>query len=265
MKIITISSMEDLIYRLLNFPNNYVFRGHSVAEWKLIPSLERIISTEKWDAGYVTKLEDYSLSQFKSRFHLYDRENKSPVSKLEWLSIMQHYGTPTRLLDFSTSPFMALYFAIENNALAYPSDCAIYAIDFSAVMKKSVSIINEICPELGLDFMVVSQEQNIYYDEIIDNSHFDVIWITEPQQLNARLDRQGGSFILSGNKGVRLEELLFSEPYSDCDIQKIIVQKKFFPNVYALLNKINISSRTVYGDLQGFAKSLGMEMTYYAG
>jgi len=264
MKTVTINDIQDLIRELLSFTNHYVFRGQSVSEWKLTPALERIISSEKWNAETVERMEEYSLNKFTSRFHLYDRENKLPVSKLEWLSLMQHYGVPTRLLDFSSSPFLALYFAMENTTFESSSDCAVYAIDYRGVMNESLRIANSHDTALALDYHMVTREKKDLFDEVVISHSIDVVWVTEPQQLNARLDRQEGSFLISGNKGFRLEELLFSKTYSTCDIVKIIISSKLFSQVYALLNRVNINSRTVYGDLQGFGKSLGMEMAYYA-
>ena len=74
--------------------------------------------------------EERSLTRFRSEFNLYTRDMERPDKKLSWLSLMQHYGVPTRLLDFSTSPYVALYFAIENLAPQKDGDLAIYAIDY---------------------------------------------------------------------------------------------------------------------------------------
>src|SRR5882724_2238164 len=100
MKQVAIGSVAQLLEDLNNLPNHYIYRGHANAEWRLESSLERVIGTG-WSEESARKFEERSLDVFKSKFHLYDNENIPPDSKLAWLSIMQHYGVPTRLLDFT--------------------------------------------------------------------------------------------------------------------------------------------------------------------
>lgn len=98
-----IEDMDQLIRELNELPNNYIYRGQADAGWGIQSSLERVIGSG-WSKETAKRFEDFSLSQFQSKCHLYDRENVEPSSKLAWLSVMQHYGVPTRLVDFSESP-----------------------------------------------------------------------------------------------------------------------------------------------------------------
>jgi hypothetical protein len=134
MKLVEIVSVEQLLKELNSLPNHYIYRGHSDARWNLQSSLERVIGAS-WSADTAKKFEEYSLNVFQSKFHLYDKENIVPDSKLAWLSIMQHYGVPTRLLDFTASPYVALYFALEAYEPQTKKDFAVFAIDYSAIMQ----------------------------------------------------------------------------------------------------------------------------------
>ena len=88
---------------------HWVFRGHSDCNYKLIPSVGRSphssASREKHE---------------RSLFEIFRREAHGclptmPGSEWEWLSLAQHHGLPTRLLDWTHNPLAALYFAVEAN------------------------------------------------------------------------------------------------------------------------------------------------------
>ena len=53
------------------------------------------------------------LDEFPRRASRYFGSNQQPADQLEWLSWMQHFGAPTQLLDFTYSPYVAVYFAFE--------------------------------------------------------------------------------------------------------------------------------------------------------
>ena len=113
MKTIHLDDTDALLKEFNSLGNSYMYRGHSDSAWQLRTTLERSCGG-KFSREFANTCEHYSVEQFKSKFHLYDRENAKPESLLEWLSLMQHYGVPTRLLDFTTSPYVALYFALED-------------------------------------------------------------------------------------------------------------------------------------------------------
>src|SRR3569833_1880983 len=109
---VRLESPDDVIRKLNELPNSYIFRGQASADWRIESSLERTLG-KLWSPANAAKFEEYSLDRFRPKFHLYDGENIEPVSRLAWLALMQHYGAPTRLVDFTESPFVALYFAME--------------------------------------------------------------------------------------------------------------------------------------------------------
>ncbi len=263
MKECEINSVEDLISFLNLLPNHFIYRGHADAAWPLQSSLERIIGS-KWSSEEAKKFEEYSISQFKSKFHLYDHENIQPNSKLAWLSIMQHYGVPTRLLDFTESPYVALYFALEAYTPQTHNDLAIFALDYSTVMDRSIQHINSKDSTFKETRTSIVEKQDEIFDNVVDQSAYDIAWIAEPKQLNARLDRQAGSFLLSGNRGLRIQEVLDSKLYIDVKIHKIRVSQSLYTNIFTLLRKMNITSKSLYGDLDGLARSIRMQMQIYS-
>ena len=217
-----------------------------------------------WSAEKAQKLEDFALQQFRSKFHLYDHENSHPSSKLAWLSVMQHYGVPTRLLDFTESPYVALYFALESYTHHLERDIALFALDYSAVLQKSIDYIKSKDSGFNETRATVFDKQDQIFDSVVDRFCYDIAWIAEPQILNARIDRQGGSFLLSGNRSLQIESVLALPLYSDVTFKKLVIPSQLVPNVYALLRKMNITSKSLYGDLEGLARSIRMQLQLYA-
>ena len=97
----------------------------------------------------------------------------------------------------------------------------------------------------------------------MDRFAYDIAWVAEPKLLNARLDRQVGSFLLSGNRDLRIEEVLASTLYLDAELFKYTIPAELCSGIFALLRKMNITSKSLYGDLDGLARSIRMSMQMY--
>lgn len=99
-----INSVSDLLKHLKSDTKNIKsplwFRGHSKLEYKLLPSLFRYQTLPN---------ESNLIEKFKQNATLL--LNPSGLIDYDWLFLMQHNGVPTRLLDWSESPLVALYFA----------------------------------------------------------------------------------------------------------------------------------------------------------
>lgn len=95
--------------------HSYIFRGQARADWSLIPSLVRHSITAKLDAEQTSEIEKAALKDFQAQAHLHlpPRMIYQRDELISWWVLMQQYNAPTRLLDWTNSPFVAAYFAVE--------------------------------------------------------------------------------------------------------------------------------------------------------
>jgi FRG domain len=80
------------------------FRGHSKQNWKLLPAFQRLNKPTS---------EINLINKFRQNANLLLDSN--PKSDFDWLFVMQHYGVPTRLLDWTESPLVGLFFAVSDH------------------------------------------------------------------------------------------------------------------------------------------------------
>jgi len=125
-----ISSVPELIAALERDHKDYKgsiwFRGHAKKSWKLNPGYLRLENPPS---------ESTLLKRFKqSAAMLLERD---PKDSFDWLFLMQHYGLPTRLLDWSESPLVALYFAIDDHEDHHDEDAAVWCLRPSELNKKA--------------------------------------------------------------------------------------------------------------------------------
>lgn len=227
------------------------------------PSLERLVKPTR-DGTLAKKFEDHYIRVFQSKFHLYDTENQQPSTKLAWLAMMQHYGVPTRLLDFSESPYVALYFALEGFNPRQQDDLALFAVDYSEFNKRSLFQLKKLKIPIPASLSDFELQKDQIFEKYLDVADYPLVWMTEPQQLNKRLDLQKGSFVFSTDVTATLEDVLMSSVYSGCRTIKFSISKALHTNIFALLRKMNLDSRVLYGDLHGLGRSIQMEMIAYS-
>jgi len=127
--------MDTLAYTL-DINQTFWFRGHSSKNWSLTPSALR------YDNNYKRKQALELVSQLKRYLPFKLSRLPDPEDELDWMQVAQHYGIPTRLLDWTQNAAVALYFAcrdqqnddgliitinpLELNAAVTPTDVRIF-------------------------------------------------------------------------------------------------------------------------------------------
>jgi len=115
------------------YRKTWIFRAHKSATYALEPFIEREARGNRlsWKP-----LESQLLKEFQTKapLHIGSDRLPHPNDKLSWLALMQHLGVPTRLLDFTYSPYVALYFALRDRSTDKPaSPPEVWAINVVAV------------------------------------------------------------------------------------------------------------------------------------
>ena len=181
---------------------------------------------------------------------------RSSHSDDEWdnMFIMQHYGVPTRLLDWSESPFVALYFALHPRAGGYTDDPVVWMVQ----PKKWNSSV-----------MPIPEDE----DHILDKSHrrladygfgrdFDM-YREEPLMMRGsynspRIVAQRGCFTIFGKKFQPLQGYVEESTEMEDDVlQKVVVDKAHALGIFQSLLRKGITETFVYPDMEG----LSLEVT----
>src|SRR6185312_15523507 len=100
------------------------FRGHLVVNWRLIPKLYRPEFKDSDEAEIRFQFQSRALQLLENR--------RRPTTEWEWYFLMQHYGAPTRLLDWTDNPLVALYFALNDPRSGGPppdQDAAVWVLN----------------------------------------------------------------------------------------------------------------------------------------
>lgn len=282
---------NDLVLLNQKFLGKFVFRGQADSSWDLSTSLERMVKLHT--PNYVDKnlpaiYESNMLSDFKWKYPLYEKQIIPDINdNLEWLALMQHYGAPTRLLDFTNSLFVALFMALDNS---FCESSCIWGINRFFVDRQATKLCLESEGRVPGSISHTKLEQ---FKKEKANSYIDVyrpeinneLYIITPTLCNERISHQQGLFIMPSNIQIPFQECLdavlsTAEPkieninvpikdlldYSYTDsgkvaqndilLFKINIPKKHKLYLTKLLNQMNVTAETLYPGLAGMAKSM---------
>ena len=255
----------------------WVFRGMRNCGWSLKTTLEREIQK----AGIaVDKTPDYEkslLRKFKRHFHHFDSYHPAESETVEWFAMMQHYGAPTRLLDWTYSFFVALYFAIEDSEIN--NKVSVWVIDAKWCANAAMNSINKIgrsIPKAQGKYHYSWEIKSLHekngsikfgqdgtaFDFVFGPSgsmYGEFVYPMNPFFLNQRLTSQLGLFLCPRNITTSFERNLEAMPEADqvkcLDVE--LINKDLRDQILRNLYHMNITRASLFPGLDGFAKSLG--------
>jgi hypothetical protein len=252
----------------------WVFRGQRNATWDISSSLERPIpdsirysNEEKIKnliGDFLEAAEGPVFNKFTERLDQYVGLEEGTGTILGKMALMQHHGVPTRLIDFTRSPYVAAFFAVED-ALNPEGQCAVWVMSVEWCQAKSVEAVRKRKKLSEKDF---PDDVDFSLDEILDEtvfrSNIPLVAPLQPLKLNARIASQQGLFLCPGEMSMTFMDNLCA--LSKDGLSKVLYKITFPANwrstILFDLNSMNIGPHTLFPGLDGFAKSIRLELSW---
>ena len=221
-----INKLSDLIKILENLedPGNYLFRGQRKASWPLLPKIARIMGG------------DCSLEEEKEIFKTFIKNSHpltstQPENSLSWMAVAQHHGLPTRLLDWSLNPLVALWYSVNER----PPD-----------MDDGVLWVYEPPRDTLVNLLDTSKEPDPF---VIDR-----VYVYYPQHEDLRIRAQSGVFTIHCRK---MKNQQF-DPFEESNIYeetltKFLIPTDSFEGIRKSLRHCGVHAASLMPDLDGLA------------
>jgi hypothetical protein len=250
------------------FKDNGSFRGQSDASWHLVTALDRaVVKTFSVDTPHVQSTttmrvniaenEKTLLLAFQRGAHHHLARTPHHDQTIDWLAMMQHYGAPTRLLDWTRSPYVALYFALQGTT---KGDASIWSIDMKWFEERSLQLVRQQHPAWpdGSDFRASYEYTNRL---VLRNDNPNVIVPVTTLELNERMAAQQGHFLCSLRLDINFTSLLLGMLIRPSPVRRQVVSKIVINTGQRIpflkeLRRMNIHSASLFPGLDGFSRSL---------
>lgn len=239
---ISIRSIGDLIDRVRALPptqQKWLFRGQADAIWELRPGVHR---------GYSPQQERYLTNEFRvrarSRYFSCPTSNDYPG----WLALMQHYGLPTRLLDWTYSPLIAAFFAVHPDycppVCAAHRDASIWALDASKLNESQ-----------GFEPLIFPLDA-ASYEPLIEpafknRQELDSVGVAMALEHDQRIQLQQGAFTIHSSR-IPINQLDGAENW----LRRFIIKHTDIPQFFDELTLLGVRKYTLFPDLSTLTSEL---------
>jgi len=227
------------------FRSPFAFRGLGRAGHVMSSSLFRLT------AGADTRrLEMALLRNFRKYAHV---EQLGADSIWDWLALGQHRGLPTRLLDWTYSPLVALHFATEDPALMQ-EDGTVWCVNFVEANRQLPSHLRRIMRREGSDTVTVDMLNSFRSLEDFDALARDTFLVfLEPPAVDRRILNQFALFSLMSSPTASMDDWLQRHPRL---CRRVTIPKALKWEIRDKLDQANVNERVLFPDLDGLSRWL---------
>ena len=217
----------------------FAYRGVSDAAFELETGLRRLTGRD-------------TEAHLVRNFRKYARRSVDPGDSIwNWLAVGQHYGLPTRLLDWSFSPYVALHF-VTANLEQYDTDGVVWAVNFRETNRRLPDRLRDVLEAEGSDVFTAEMLDRVASSladlERLSDQPFMVF--LEPPSLDDRIVNQAALFSLLSDASASPSRWLEEEPGV---ARAILVPAALKWEIRDRLDQANITERVLFPGLEGLS------------
>jgi hypothetical protein len=218
----------------------FCFRGENDAGNRLTTSLMRL-------GGDYAALEQHLLRSFRK----YAPRREVPVdSTWNWLALAKHHNLPTRLLDWSYSPYVALHF-VTANAERFDRDGALWMVNFVRARRRLPEKLRDALEaEGGNAFTAETLAACAPTLRDLDGLGDDFVVFFEPPSLDDRIVNQYALFSLMPDPRARVDDWLEQHPQL---ARRVVIPAELKWEVRDKLDQANVTERVLFPGLDGLS------------
>ncbi len=273
-----IETWGDFVKWCSAFNSPWCFRGHRKSSWHLTPTFERaVFRTYPTKSGRFVGSryhridpdgnEGRILEEFQRGAHLFHEQLPGKDELEDWLALMQHHGVPTRLLDWTHSPYVALYFAIEDErGDDSVEESALWSIDMEWFEECAKKLYEEARASIDSRGGPYGEPGLLGHDYHNAKCQY-ILMKAKTSRLNERMLIQQGEFLYAPSHEFTFQSclltMLVQSKASRSVISKIRVKRENRLPFLAELRRMNIHHSSLFPGSDGFARSVAMSLEQY--
>ena len=233
------------------------FRGHSESNWPLLPKVYRNLDLDDNPICHDQRQEVGLCTEFMNGARA--RRDNCPGSEdyIGWLCLMQHHGLPTRLLDWTASALVGLFFAVEQTE-HHRSDGVLWILWANRLADfRNPPLPVGIVPSMHtINVDVVKFVRPAFDSNAQDEPHVSPV---SPPHVDLRMLLQQAAFTIHGRDGIygiQITENLKAIGSQNPVVKKLLVPSNAKPRILEQLYDLGIRSSTLFPDLAFLARDI---------